>query len=117
MTYVDGFVAAVPTANREKFRKHAADAAAVFKEHGALKVVECWGDDVPDGKVTSFPMAVKCEPGETVVFSWIVWPSREVRDAGMAKVMADPRVQPEVNPMPFDGKRVIYGGFEVLVEA
>ena len=117
MSYVDGFVAAVPTANREKFRKHAAEAAAVFKEHGALKVVECWGDDVPDGKVTSFPMAVKCEPGETVVFSWIVWPSREVRDAGMAKVMADPRVQPEVNPMPFDGQRLIYGGFEVLVEA
>jgi uncharacterized protein YbaA (DUF1428 family) len=117
MTYVDGFVAAVPTANREKFRKHAADAAPVFKEHGALKVVECWGDDVPDGKVTSFPMAVKCEPGETVVFSWIIWPSREVRDAGMAKVMADPRVQPDANPMPFDGKRVIYGGFEVVVEA
>jgi uncharacterized protein YbaA (DUF1428 family) len=117
MTYVDGFVAAVPTANREKFRKHAADAAPVFKEHGALKVVECWGDDVPDGKVTSFPMAVKCEPGETVVFSWIVWPSREVRDAGMAKVMADPRVQADANPMPFDGKRLIYGGFEVVVEA
>lgn len=117
MTYVDGFVAAVPTANREAFRKHAADAAPVFKEHGALKVVECWGDDVPDGKVTSFPMAVKCEPGETVVFSWIVWPSREVRDAGMAKVMADPRMQVDANPMPFDGKRVIYGGFEVVVEA
>jgi uncharacterized protein YbaA (DUF1428 family) len=117
MTYVDGFVAAVPTANREKFRKHAADAAPVFKEHGALKVVECWGDDVPDGKLTSFPMAVKCEPGETVVFSWIIWPSREVRDAGMAKVMADPRLQPDANPMPFDGKRMIYGGFEVVVEA
>ena len=117
MTYVDGFVAAVPTANREKFRKHAADAAPVFKEHGALKVVECWGDDVPDGKVTSFPMAVKCEPGETVVFSWIVWPSREVRNAGMAKVMADPRLQPDANPMPFDGKRMIYGGFEMVVEA
>jgi uncharacterized protein YbaA (DUF1428 family) len=116
MTYVDGFVAAVPTANREKFRKHAADAAPVFKQHGALKVVECWGDDVPDGKVTSFPMAVKCEPGETVVFSWIIWPSREVRDAGMAKVMADPRLQPDANPMPFDGKRMIYGGFEVVVE-
>jgi uncharacterized protein YbaA (DUF1428 family) len=117
MTYVDGFVAAVPTANREKFRKHAADAAPVFKEHGALKVVECWGDDVPDGKLTSFPMAVKCKPGETVVFSWIVWPSREVRDAGMAKVMADPRLQPDANPMPFDGKRLIYGGFEAIVEA
>jgi uncharacterized protein YbaA (DUF1428 family) len=117
MTYVDGFVAAVPTANREAFRKHAADAAPVFKEHGALNVVECWGDDVPDGKLTSFPMAVKCEPGETVVFSWIVWPSRQVRDAGMAKVMADPRLQPDANPMPFDGKRAIFGGFEVLVEA
>ena len=117
MSYVDGFVAAVPTANREKFRKHAADAAVVFKEHGALKVTECWGDDVPDGKLTSFPMAVKCEAGETVVFSWIVWPSRAVRDAGMAKVMADPRLQPDKNPMPFDGKRVIFGGFEVLVEA
>ena len=117
MSYVDGFVAAVPSGNREKFRKHAAEAAAVFKELGALTVVDCWGDDVPDGKVTSFPMAVKCEAGESVVFGWIVWPSREVRDAGMAKVMADPRIQPDANPMPFDGKRVIYGGFEVLVEA
>ena len=117
MSYVDGFVAAVPTANRAKFRKHAEDAAVVFKEHGALKVTECWGDDVPDGKLTSFPMAVKCEAGETVIFSWIVWPSRAARDAGMAKVMADPRMQPDRNPMPFDGKRVIFGGFEVLVEA
>ena len=117
MTYVDGFVAAVPTANREKFRKHAEAAAAVFKEHGALKVVECWGDDVPDGKVTSFSMAVKRKEDETVVFSWIIWPSREVRDAGMAKVMADPRLQPEANPMPFDGQRLIYGGFEIIVEA
>lgn len=75
------------------------------------------GDDVPESKLTSFPMAVKCEPGETVVFSWIVWPSREVRDAGMAKVMADPRVQADANPMPFDGKRMIYGGFEVVVGA
>jgi uncharacterized protein YbaA (DUF1428 family) len=117
MSYVDGFVAAVPTANREKFRKHAADAAAVFKEHGALKVVECWGDDVPDGKVTSFPMAVKCEPGETVVFSWIVWPSREVRDAGHGQGHGRPAGAAGRNPMPFDGKRVIYGGFEVVVEA
>jgi uncharacterized protein YbaA (DUF1428 family) len=76
MTYVDGFVAAVPTANREAFRKHAKDAAGVFKEHGALKVVECWGDDVPDGEVTSFPMAVKRKADETVIFSWILWPSR-----------------------------------------
>ncbi len=117
MNYIDGFVAAVPTANREAYRKHAQAAAPVFKEHGALKVVECWGDDVPDGKVTSFPMAVQKKPDETVVFSWIVWPSKAVRDAGMAKVMADPRLKPDVNPMPFDGKRLIYGGFEVLVEA
>jgi uncharacterized protein YbaA (DUF1428 family) len=116
MTYVDGFVAAVPSINKDKFRKHAEDAAVVFKEYGALKVIECWGDDVPQGTLTSFPMAVKCQDDETVVFSWIVWPSRQVRDQGMAKVMADPRVQPDKNPMPFDGKRVIFGGFEVLVE-
>jgi uncharacterized protein YbaA (DUF1428 family) len=115
--YIDGFVAAVPTANREAYRRHAEKAAVVFKEHGALKLVECWGDDVPDGKLTSFPMAVKKQADETVVFSWIAWPSREVRDAGMQKVMADPRLKPEANPMPFDGKRLIYGGFSVLVEA
>lgn len=116
MAYVDGFVAAVPTNNREVFRKHAEKAAAAFKEHGALRVVECWGDDVPQGKLTSFPMAVQCKDDETVVFSWITWPSRKVRDEGMKKVMADPRMQPETNPMPFDGKRLIYGGFETLVE-
>ena len=117
MTYVDGFVAAVPTANRETYTKHAQAAAAVFRDHGALAVVECWGDDVPDGKLTSFPMAVKRQADETVVFSWVTWPSRQVRDDGMKKVMADPRVQPDVNPMPFDGKRLIYGGFEVIVDA
>lgn len=116
MTYVDGFVAAVPTANREIYRKHAETAGAVFKEHGALHFVECWGEDVPEGKLTSFPMAVKRQPDETVVFSWVVWPSRQARDDGMKKVMADPRLQPDTNPMPFDGKRLIYGGFEVLVE-
>lgn len=117
MSYVDGFVAAVPTADRETYRKHAEAVAAVFKENGALKVAECWGDDVPDGKITSFPMAVKKQADETVVFSWVLWPSRAVRDEGMKKVMADPRLQPETNPMPFDGKRVIFGGFEVIVEA
>jgi uncharacterized protein YbaA (DUF1428 family) len=117
MNYIDGFVCAVPTANREKYRRHAEDAAQVFKEHGALKLVECWGDDVPDGKLTSFPMAVKCAPDETVVFSWIVWPSRQARDAGMKQVMADPRVKPDVNPMPFDGSRLIFGGFEMIVDA
>jgi uncharacterized protein YbaA (DUF1428 family) len=117
MTYIEGFVAAVPTKNRAAYKKHAEAAAPVFKEHGALKVVECWGVDVPDGKLTSFPMAVKKKDDETVVFSWIVWPSKKVRDEGMKKVMADPRSQPDVNPMPFDAKRLIFGGFEVLVEA
>ena len=117
MSYIDGFVAAVPTANREAYRKYAEEAAAVFREHGALKLVECWGDDVPEGKLTSFPLAVKCQPDETVVFSWIVWPSKEVRDAGIQKIMADPRLQPDLNPMPFDGQRMIFGGFEVLVDA
>ena len=116
MTYVDGFVAAVPTANREAYKRHVEQAADVFKTHGALKVVECWGDDVPDGKLTSFPMAVKKQDDETVVFSWILWPSRQARDEGMRKVMADPRSRPDVNPMPFDAKRLIFGGFDILVE-
>ncbi|MFK8328715.1 DUF1428 domain-containing protein [Pseudomonas sp. BJa5] len=116
MAYVDGFVIAVPTANREAFKRHAEEAALVFKEAGALQIRECWGDDVPEGKVTSFPMAVKCKDDETVVFSWIVWPSRQVRDAGMQKVMEDSRLQPDKNPMPFDGQRLIFGGFEVLVD-
>ncbi len=115
MSYIDGFVAAVPTANKERFIQHARDAALVFKAHGALSVMECWGDDVPDGELTSFPMAVKCKPDETVIFSWISWPSRAVRDAAMPKVMADPRLQMDTNPMPFDGKRVIFGGFEAVV--
>ena len=116
MTYIDGFVAAVPTANRDAYLKMAKEIAAVFKECGALKVVECWGDDVPDGKLTSFPMAVKTEPGETVVFSWIVWPSRQARNEGNKKAMADPRMQPPGTDI-FDGKRMIYGGFETLFEA
>ena len=113
MNYVDGFVVAVPTANREAYRQHALAAAAVFKQHGALRVVECWGDDVPDGKLTSFPMAVQRKDDETVVFAWIAWPSRAARDAGMKAVMDDARMQGMA--MPFDGKRVIYGGFEVLL--
>jgi uncharacterized protein YbaA (DUF1428 family) len=117
MTYVDGFVLAVPTANRDAYRQHAEEAAKVFKEQGALSLVECWGDDIPEGKLTSFPLAVKCNPDETVVFSWITWPSRQVRDEAWKKVMADPRTQPDQNPMPFDGKRLIYGGFEMMVSA
>ena len=115
MNYVDGFVLAVPTANRETYRRVAETAAAVFKENGALAVAECWGDDVPEGKVTSFSMAVKRKEDETVVFSWIVWPSKSVRDAGMKKAMEDPRLKEGMDPMPFDGQRMIFGGFQVIV--
>ena len=104
-------------ANQEAYRAHAEKAAQVFKEYGALTVVECWGDDVPEGKLTSFTMAVKREANEAVVFSWITWPSKAVRDEGWKQVMADPRLQPETNPMPFDGKRMIYGGFQPILEA
>lgn len=114
MSYVDGFLVAVPTEKKAAYKKLALEAAAVFKEYGALKVVECWGDDVPEGKLTSFPMAVKLEANETVVFSWIVWPSRESRTAGMEKCMNDPRMKD--SDMPFDGKRMVYGGFEVIVD-
>jgi uncharacterized protein YbaA (DUF1428 family) len=116
MFYVDGYVLAVPTENKERYKKVALDAAAVFKECGALNVVECWGDDVPEGKVTSFPMAVKLEPNETVVFSWITWPTRSARDQGMKKAMEDPRMQPNSDSMPFDGKRMIFGGFQTIVD-
>lgn len=116
MTYVDGFVAAVPTENREKFIEHAKTFTALFKEHGCLKHVECWGDDVPDGEVTSFPLAVKCKEDETVVLSWLLWPSKEVRDEAYKKMMDDPRFNPTDNPMPFDGKRMIMGGFEMVLD-
>jgi len=116
MNYVDGYVVAVPTANREAYRKLAEEMLAIFKENGALRCVECWGDDVPEGKLTSFPMAVKRTDDETVVFSWVEWPSKAVRDAGMAKVMADPRAQPSGQDMPFDGKRMIWGGFAPIVD-
>src|SRR5690606_2116012 len=102
--------------NKEKYIEHARLAAAVFRENGALKVVDCWGDDVPVGELTSFPKAVQCKADETVVFSWIIWPSKAVRDNGMKKAMEDPRFHPDVNPMPFDGKRLIYGGFTIMLE-
>ena len=116
MPYVDGFVAAVPTASKAAYRRHAEAAAEVFKKLGALSVVEGWSDDVPDGEVISFPMAVKCREDETVCFSWILWPSRGVHDEGVPKTMSDPRFQPGANPMPFDGKRMIFGGFDILVD-
>jgi uncharacterized protein YbaA (DUF1428 family) len=116
MSYIDGFVVPVPTHKKEEYRQMCARAAEVFKEHGAIRLVECWGDDVPDGKVTDFKDAVKAEAGETVVFSWIVWPSKAVRDAGHPEVVKDPRMQFGAD-MPFDGKRMIYGGFGVLFES
>lgn len=117
MEYVDGYVIAVPAANKERYRALAEQAAVVFKDHGALSVVECWGDDVPEGKLTSFPLAVQRQPDEVVVFSWITWPSKEVRDAGNEAAMHDPRMECDLNNMPFDGKRMIFGGFKVLVSA
>lgn len=116
MNYVDGYVLAIPKDNRELYVKLARDAAAVFREHGATRVVECAGDDVPHGKQTDFYMAVKATPEEAVWFSWIEWPSKEARDAGMEKVMKDPRMDPDRNPMPFDGKRMIFGGFVPAVD-
>jgi uncharacterized protein YbaA (DUF1428 family) len=117
--YVDGFVIAVPTANKEKFIEHAKKGDAVFMELGATRILECWGDDVPAGKVTDFRGAVKATEAETVVFSWIEWPDKATRDAGMSKMMemmkTDPRMNPETNPMPFDGARLIYGGFSPVV--
>jgi uncharacterized protein YbaA (DUF1428 family) len=114
MSYIDAFVAAVPTANRQAYIEHAKLSAVVFKDHGALKITEAWGDDVPEGEITSFPMAVKCGKDETVVFSSVLWPSKEARDAGWQAIMQDPRMHPDNNPMPFDGKRLIYGGFQEL---
>jgi len=117
MNYVDGYVLAVPKANREQYIAMAELAAGIFKENGALQVVETWEDDVPEGKLTSFPMAVQRKEDEAVVFSWVTWPDKAARDAGMAKFMADPRLSPEKTPMPFDGKRMIFGGFQAIVEA
>lgn len=116
MTYIDGFVAAVPTKNKQAYLKHAKLSALVFKEHGALNIMEAWGDNIPDGEITSFPMAVKCKQDETVVFSSVVWPSKEVRDAGWQAIMEDPRMDPQQNPMPFDGKRLICGGFDSILD-
>ncbi|WOB48633.1 DUF1428 domain-containing protein [Xanthomonas hydrangeae] len=111
MSYVDGFALAVPTANKAAFLEHARMGDSVIIEYGALRVVECWGEEVPHGEQTDFHRAVEAADDETVVFSWIEWPDKATRDAGMKKMMADPRMDPAVNPMPFDGKRLIYGGF------
>ena len=116
MSYVDGFVAAVPDANRDAYIAFARKFDPLFIEHGATRVMECWGDDVPDGKVTDFRRSVQAKEGETVVFSWIEWPDKATRDAGMEKVMKDPRMNQADNPMPWDGARMIFGGFAPVLE-
>jgi uncharacterized protein YbaA (DUF1428 family) len=116
MTYLEGFVAAVPAANKETYRKHAAEAAPLFKEFGATRMVEAWGDDVPEGKVTDFRKTVKAKDDEVVVFSWIEYPSREARNAANEKIMSDPRMKEMGASMPFDGKRMIYGGFAPFID-
>lgn len=116
MAYIEGFVAAVPAGKKEAYRRHAAEAAPLFKAFGATRMVEAWGDDVPDGTVTDFKGAVKAGPDEVVVFSWIEYPSREVRDAANAKIMSDPRMKEMGATMPFDGQRMIYGGFDPIVD-
>jgi uncharacterized protein YbaA (DUF1428 family) len=116
MAYVQGFVTAVPTANKEKYLKQASDSAKVLKEFGMKRMVEGWGDDVPKGKVTDFQGAVQAKDDETVVFSWIEFPDKATYDAANKKMMEDPRMKEMMQNMPFDGKRMIYGGFESIVD-
>jgi len=116
MTYVDGFLLAVPKANIEAYKAMARTAGAVWKEHGAIDYVECIGDDVPYGELTSFPRAVQAKEEEIVIFSWVTYESRERRDEIVAKVMADERLKGDDWKDVFDGKRMIYGSFQAIVE-
>lgn len=117
MEYIDAFVTAVPNENKEKYLQHAREAAVIFKEYGALRLVECWGDDTPVGKTTSFPLAVQCQPHETVVVSWVAWPSKAAHDEGMEKFLQDPRIIAMCEEgLPFDGQRLIYGSFQVVLD-
>jgi len=114
--YADGYVVPVPKDNKQAYREMAAKTADVFKEYGATRVVEAWGDDVPDGKVTDFKRAVKAKDGETVVFSFVEWPDKAARDAAWPKIMEDKRMQPDRGKMPFDGQRMFWGGFKPILD-
>lgn len=116
MTYVEGFVCAVPTANKEVYRAHAAEAASVLREHGLRRMVEAWGDDVPDGNVTDFRRSVKAEATETTVFAWFEYGARGQRDAANERIRSDPRMRELGARMPFDGKRMIHGGFTAILD-
>jgi uncharacterized protein YbaA (DUF1428 family) len=115
MGYTDGFILPVPEGKKEAYRAMAQKAAPIFQEYGATRVIEAWGDDVPDGKVTDYKMAVKAEDGEKVVFSWVEWPDKATRDAGWAKIMHDERMKPD-GDTPFDGKRMFWGGFAPILD-
>lgn len=116
MPYIEGFIVAVPTENRDAYRRHANGAAAMLQEHGVARMLETWGNDVPDGKVTDFRKAVQATEDESVVFSWFEYPSKEARDSANARMMSDPRMEEMGASMPFDGKRMIFGGFEAVIE-
>lgn len=116
MSYIDGFVLAVPTANKEAYLEHARASAPVFKKYGALRLVENWGVDVPDGEQTSFPKAVKCGADETVVFSWIEWPSKVARDTGIKEAEKDPFFQNDDGVVSYDGARMVFGSFETILD-
>ncbi len=115
MSYVEGFLLPVPSDKKQAYFDHALYCADIFKDYGMISMVECWGDDVPDGELNSMKSAVMLKEGETVVFSWMTWPDKAARDAGWEKIMADPRMEPEKVEMPFDGKRMIFGGFVPIV--
>ncbi len=117
MNYIDGYIMAVPTAKKADYLAKATTIAALFKANGAITVCENWGDDVPDGKLTSFPLAVQKAADETVVMSWVEWPSRAVRDAAWPVIMQDPSMQPDGTAPLFDGKRMIFGGFQQILRA
>ena len=117
MTYVDGFVVAVPTDKKAEYIAFSEACAPYFKKHGALSIMENWADDVPDGEVTSFPKAVQLQPGETVVLSWVVWPDKTTRERGTKAMMEEMEADPNApKDMPFDGKRMLLGSFETILQ-